>query len=75
MYNRSAEEKAAHLRKVLEEYATIKDAARELNLAPTSLRGRVVRGTILSVRGPGSAVLIPKAEITRLRQTYTSQAS
>lgn len=54
---------------LLTEFVTPNEAAKLLNLHPAALRARVHRGSIASIRA-GSAILIPRTEIERVRRTY-----
>ena len=53
----------------LTEYVTQVEAARLLNLHPATLRTRVYRGSIASIR-VGSSILVPRSEIERVQRTY-----
>jgi len=53
----------------LTEYVTQVEAAKLLNLHRDTLRTRVYRGRIGSIK-VGSTVLIPKTEIERVQRTY-----
>ena len=57
------------IQKLLAEFVTQNEAAKLLNLHPAALRARVHRGSIASIRA-GSAILIPRTEIQRVRHTY-----
>jgi hypothetical protein len=73
--NDAARKRCERLQELLAtETISVEDAARLLNMRPMSLRGRIARGTIGSVRTSENSVMVPKVEIRRLRTMYMPRA-
>lgn len=54
-------------------YLTVVEAARELHLAPTTVR-HLVRDGLFPVTHDGTTVVLPQTAITRFREEYTTMA-
>jgi excisionase family DNA binding protein len=65
-------EEYAELRQVLKSFVTPAEAAELLHVTPLTIRTRIAKGGISSIRA-GSGVLIPRSEIARIKYKYFSE--
>jgi len=71
-YDPVAVERCERVTQLFEDYVSIEEASKLLNMSPQGARDRVKRGTLAGVRVGGSA-FIHKNEIIRVRSKFSTQ--
>jgi len=69
-----ARERCDELRRALEGYVSVDDAAEALQMHPITFRGRIVRGEVSTVRTPAGAIIVARSEVERLQRLLAVDA-